>query len=70
MLENSHCFDVEVPKEKHVSAASKENDDLADQLLQNHDDMLNESDIAIKQGSHKKLVPKFCAIVVSSYYQI
>ena len=23
--------------------------------------MLNESDIAIKQGSHKKSVPKFCA---------
>ena len=23
--------------------------------------MLNESDIAIRQGSHKKSVPKFCA---------
>ena len=46
---------------EHVSAASKENDDLAEQLLQTDDDMLNESDIAIKQGSHKKSVPKFCA---------
>ena len=25
------------------------------------DDMLNESDIEIKQGSHKKSVPQFCA---------
>ena len=32
-----------------------------EQLLQTDDDMLNESDIAIKQGSHKKSVPKFCA---------
>ena len=39
---------------EHVSAASKEKDDLAEQLLQTDDDMLNESDIAIKQGSHKK----------------
>ena len=46
---------------EHVSAESKENDDLAAQLLQTDDDMLNESDIAIKQGSYKKSVPKFCA---------
>ena len=45
----------------HVSAASKENDDLAEQLLQTDDDMLNESDIAIKQGSHNKSVSKLCA---------
>ena len=46
---------------EHVSAASKENDDLAEQLIQTDDDMLNESDIAIKQGSHKKSAPQFCA---------
>ena len=39
----------------HVNTASKENNDLAEQLLQTDDDMLNESDIAIKQGSHKKI---------------
>ena len=47
---------------EHVSASSKENDDLAEQLLQTDDAMLNESGIAIKQGwSHKKLLPEFCA---------
>ena len=46
---------------EHVSAANKENDDLAEQLLQTADDMLDESNIAIKQGSHKKFVPMFCA---------
>ena len=39
---------------EHVSAASKENDDLAEQLLHTDDDILNESGIAINQGSHKK----------------
>ena len=42
---------------EHVGAESKENDDLAEQLLQTDDDMLNESDFAIKQKS----VLKFCA---------
>ena len=46
---------------EYVSVASKDNDDFAEQLLQTDDDMLNESDIAIKQGSHKKSVPQFCA---------
>ena len=46
---------------EYVSVASKDNDDIAEQLLQTDDDMLNESDIAIKQGSHKKSVPQFCA---------
>ena len=46
---------------EHVSVASEENDDLAEQLLRTDDDMLNESDIAIKQGSQKKSVPKVCA---------
>ena len=46
---------------EHVSAESKENDDLAAQLLQTDDDMLNESYIAIKQGLYKKSVQKFCA---------
>ena len=45
---------------EHVSAASKENDDLTEKLLQTDDDMLNESDIGLKQGSHEKSVPKFC----------
>ena len=36
---------------EHVSVASKENADFAEQLVQTDDDMLNESDIAIKQGS-------------------
>ena len=35
---------------EYVSVASKDNDDFAEQLLQTDDDMLNESDIAIKQG--------------------
>ena len=39
---------------EYVSVASKDNDEFAEQLLQTDDDMLNESDIAIKQGSHKK----------------
>ena len=47
---------------EYVSVASKANDDFAEQLLQTDDDMLNESDIAIKQGSHKKSVPQFCAL--------
>ena len=34
---------------EYVSVASKDNDDFAEQLLQTDDDMLNESDIAIKQ---------------------
>ena len=46
---------------EYDSAASKENDDLNEQQLQTDDDMLNESDIAIKQESYKKSVPKFCA---------
>ena len=46
---------------EHVSAASKENYDLAEQLLQTDDDMLNESDIAIKQGSPKRSVSTLCA---------
>ena len=46
---------------EYVSVASKDNDDFSEQLLQTDDDMLNESDIAIKQGSHKKSVPQFCA---------
>ena len=46
---------------EHVRLASKENDDFAEQLVQTDDDMQNESDIAIKQGSHKKTVPKLCA---------
>ena len=46
---------------EYVSVASKDNDDFAEQLLQTDDDMLNESDIAIKQGSHKKSVPQFSA---------
>ena len=46
---------------EYASVASKDNDDFAEQLLQTDDDMLNESDIAIKQGSHKKSVPQFCA---------
>ena len=45
---------------EHVSVASKENVDFAEQIVQTDDAMLNESDIAIKQGSHKKLVSKFC----------
>ena len=40
---------------------SKGNGNLVEKLLQNDDDMLNESDIAIMHGSYKKLVSKFCA---------
>ena len=39
---------------EHVSVASKENDDFAEQLLQTDNDILNESDNAKKQGPHKK----------------
>ena len=35
---------------EYVSVASKDNDDFAEQLLQTEDDMLNEYDVAIKQG--------------------
>ena len=53
MLENSHVLGESAKRKailEHVSAAGKENDDLADQLVQTDDDMLNKSDIAIKQG--------------------
>ena len=66
MLENSHVFLGGSAKRKaileHVSVASKENYDFVEQRLLTDDDMLNESGIAIKQGSHNKSVPKFCAI--------
>ena len=46
---------------EHVCAAIKENYDLAEQLL------MNQSDIAIKWGSHNKSVPKFCAALIAKY---
>ena len=81
MLENSHVLDGSAKRKaipEHVSATSKEHDELAEQLLQSDDDILNESDIAIKQGSHNKSVQKgMCnsldcksRYIVSSYCQI
>ena len=53
MLENSHGFRWKCQRKailEYVIVASKDSDDFAEQLLQTDDDMLNESDIAIKQG--------------------
>ena len=63
MLENSHFLGGSAKRKAilDVTAASKENDDFAEKLVQTDDGMLNESHIAIKQGSHKKSVSKFCA---------